>query len=43
MNNDAYGKTMESLRNRIDVQLASNEKDYLKMDIQTKPYVTQNI
>ena len=27
MNNPEYGKTMENLRNRIDV---SNEKDYLK-------------
>ena len=24
------GKTMENLRNRIDVKLVSNEKDYLK-------------
>ena len=28
--NGAYGKTMENLRNRIDVKLVSNEKDYLK-------------
>ena len=25
-----YGKTMENLRNRIDVRLVSNKKDYLK-------------
>ena len=25
-----YGKTMENVRNRIDVTLVSNEKDYLK-------------
>ena len=25
-----YGKTMENLRNIIDVKLVSNEKDYLK-------------
>ena len=28
MNNVASGKTMENLRNRIDVKLANNEKDY---------------
>ena len=30
MNNAICGKTMEHLRNRIDVKLANNEKDYLK-------------
>ena len=25
-----HGKTMENLRNKIDVGFASNEKDYLK-------------
>ena len=30
INNAIYGKTMESLRNRIDVKLVNNEKDYLK-------------
>ena len=29
-NNVVYGKAMESLRNRIDVKLVSNKKDYLK-------------
>ena len=33
MNIAAYGKTMENLRNRIDVKRVSNQKDYLKMDI----------
>ena len=28
--NAVYGKTMANLRNRIDVRLVSNEKDYLK-------------
>ena len=30
MNNAKYGKTMENLRNRINVKLVNNEKDYLK-------------
>ena len=31
MNNPAVGKYMEHLRNRIDVKLVSNKKDYLKL------------
>ena len=30
MYSDVYGKTMENLRNRIDIRLVSNKKDYLK-------------
>ena len=30
MNNAVYGETMESVGNRIDARLVSNEKDYLK-------------
>ena len=30
MNNAIYGKTMENLRNRINVKLINNKKDYLK-------------
>ena len=30
MKNAVYGKTIETLRNRIDVRLVSNEKEYLK-------------
>ena len=29
MKNAVYGKTMGNLRNRIDVTLVNNEKDYL--------------
>ena len=30
MNNDIYGKRMENVKNRINVKLVGNEKDYLK-------------
>ena len=30
MNNAVYGKKMEDLRNRTNVKLVSNRKDYLK-------------
>ena len=30
MNRAVYDKTMENLRNRIDVRLVSNKKNYLK-------------
>ena len=30
MNNTVYGKTMEKIRNRIDVRFVSNKKYYLK-------------
>ena len=33
MNNAIYGKTMEKLKNRIDVKLIKNEKDYLKFTL----------
>ena len=36
MNNAVYGKTVENLRNRIDLRLKSNKKDYLKWT--SKPY-----
>ena len=41
INNVVYGKAMEKLRNRIDVKLVSNEKDYMKWA--SKPsYMSQN-
>lgn len=33
MSNIVHGKTMEKLRNRTDVKLVNNEKDYLEFDI----------
>ena len=36
MDNAVYGKTLENLRNRIDVRLVNNKKDYLKFDIKIK-------
>ena len=40
--NAVYSKTMENFRNRIDVNLTSNNKDYLKW-ISKPSCMTQNI
>ena len=42
MNNTIYRKTIENLRNRIDVKLVNNEKDYLQCT--SKPsYISHKI
>ena len=42
MNNAVYEKTLENLRNRIDVKLVSNKKDYLKW-ISNPSYMSHRI
>ena len=42
MNNYLYGKAMENLKDKSDLKLLSNEKDYLKWT--SKPrYISQKI
>ena len=42
MNNVAYGKAMENLRDKIDIRLVSNEKYYLKRTLKPS-YVSHKI
>ena len=43
MNNEIYRKTMENVRNRIDVKPRKQRKRLFKMYIKTKPCVVQSI
>ena len=43
MNSAIYGKTMDNLRNRIDVRIVSYKKKLFKMEIKTKKDVAENI
>ena len=43
MNNAAYGKSFENIRNKIDVKLVGNEKEYLKWTSKLTLYVTKDI
>ena len=42
MKNTAYGKTMENLRNRVNVRLVNNEKNF-EIDIKIKFRNTKSI
>ena len=43
MNNAVYGKTIENLRNSMDVKLVSNKKNYLKWTPKLSYMSQQNI
>ena len=43
MNNAAYDKTIENLRNRIDVRLANNKIDHLKQTSKSSYLSQKNI
>ena len=43
MNNSVYGKTMENLRNRIDIKFSSNKTAYLKWTSKPNYYMLHKI
>ena len=43
MNNAAYGKTMENVRNRFDMRFVNSGKDFLKWTSKNNLHVTENI
>ena len=42
MNNSFYSKTMENVRNRVDVRFATNAKDY-QIIVNRSSFVSQKI
>ena len=43
MNNSVFGKTMENLSKRINVELINNAKDYVKCVSRPSFFFTENI
>ena len=43
INNAAYGKIIEKLRNRVDMRLVNNEKDYMNKTSKLSSLTQKNI